>query len=84
MKKIIFFLSLSQIAASLCFATLPEAIPDLAIVPEGGTVSTLDTGATSLLANDTDVDLDPLSVTISPVNGPSHGSLALTRIFHEG
>ena len=77
MKKLIIFFSFSLIAASFGFATPPVANDDSVIVPEGGAVSTLDTGATSLLANDTDAENDTLTVNITPVSGPSHGALTL-------
>lgn len=57
----------------------PIAVNDAANVDEGGTVTVLSlpVAATSVLANDSDTDLDPLVVTITPVSGPSHGSLTL-------
>ncbi len=57
----------------------PVAVDDAATVIEGGTVSILISGATSVLANDTDADLpkDVLLVKTSPISGPNHGSLTL-------
>jgi len=55
----------------------PVALDDAATVEEGGSVNLLDSGAASLLANDSDPDGDPLSVTTSALSGPSHGSLTL-------
>lgn len=56
----------------------PEANDDATSVNEGGTVTILDGGATSLLANDTAADINNLSVSTTPVSGPSHGTLTLT------
>jgi VCBS repeat-containing protein len=53
----------------------PVAVADAIIVAEGGTVSTLNGGATSVLANDTDADGDPLTAVL--VSGPANGSLVL-------
>ncbi len=78
MKKFLTFFAFFLIAISLSIATPPEANDDSADVPEGGSISTLDTEATSLLANDTDAEEDPLTVNISPVSGPSHGSVLLS------
>ncbi|HSL81896.1 MAG TPA: cadherin-like domain-containing protein, partial [Thermoanaerobaculia bacterium] len=55
----------------------PEARSDSAIVEPGGTVTTLVGGAASVLANDTDPDGDSLTVTTTPVSGPSNGTLTL-------
>ncbi len=54
----------------------PNAVADGATVGEGGTVSVLDSGATSVLANDTDPEGDTLSVS-GPVSLPIHGDLTL-------
>jgi VCBS repeat-containing protein len=53
------------------------ALADAITVNEGATVTTLDSGAASVLANDSDADLpnDTLSATIGV--GPAHGSLTL-------
>jgi len=55
----------------------PVAGDDGATVAEGGTVSTLDSGETSLLANDSDPDGDNLVATTTPVVFPAHGALVL-------
>jgi len=53
----------------------PISVADSFTVSEGGTATTLDSGATSLLANDTDPDNNPLVAIL--VTGPVHGSLTL-------
>jgi len=56
----------------------PEAADDSATVDEGGTVTTLDGGHTSVLHNDTDPDQgDTLTVSTIPVTDTEHGSLTL-------
>lgn len=55
----------------------PVAVADAAEVSQGGSVSTLVGGATSLLANDSDPDSPSLAVTTTPVSAPTHGSLSL-------
>lgn len=55
----------------------PTARSDSAFVEPGGTVTTLAGGASSVLANDTDPEGDGLTVTTTPVSGPSNGALAL-------
>jgi VCBS repeat-containing protein len=55
----------------------PEAADDSATVEQGGTVAVLDSGETSVLANDTDAENDNLTVTTTPVSGPMHGTLIL-------
>ncbi|MEE4376093.1 MAG: Ig-like domain-containing protein, partial [Candidatus Competibacteraceae bacterium] len=57
----------------------PDAFDDAASVDEGGTVSTLTTpaAATSVLANDSDPEANALTLTTTPVSGPSHGTLTL-------
>jgi hypothetical protein len=55
----------------------PTARSDSAFVEPGGTVTTLAGGATSVLANDTDPEGDNLTVTTTPVSGPSNGTLTL-------
>ncbi|MCI0581833.1 MAG: Ig-like domain-containing protein, partial [Chloroflexi bacterium] len=62
---------------SYFFNRPPSAEDDSATVAQGGTVTVLDSGETSVLANDTDPDLDTLTVTTTPVSGPSHGTLIL-------
>ncbi len=63
--------------ASYFFNRAPLAAGDAATVAEGGTVAVLDSGATSVLANDSDPNGDPLTVNPTPVSGPLHGSLTL-------
>ncbi|GAA4369483.1 Ig-like domain-containing protein [Nocardioides caricicola] len=53
----------------------PIAFADAIEVSEGGTATTLQGGATSVLANDTDVELNVLTAVL--VSGPAHGSLTL-------
>ena len=62
---------------SYFFNRPPSAEDDSATVDEGGTVTMLDSGETSVLANDTDPDGDALTVTTTPVSGPSNGTLIL-------
>lgn len=62
---------------SFFYNRAPVAQPDSATVAEGGTVSVLDSTAASVLANDSDLFNDPLTVTTTPVSGPSHGTLTL-------
>ena len=50
---------------------------DFMTVPRSTTSTTLNGGATSLLANDSDPENDNLTVTTTPVSGPAHGSLTL-------
>ncbi|WP_052417262.1 retention module-containing protein [Cellvibrio mixtus] len=51
----------------------PVASADIIDVAEGGTISSLRGGATSVLANDSDVDGDPLTAVL--VSGPANGTL---------
>ena len=53
----------------------PVAYNDNIIVPLNGTVTTLDNGETSVIANDNDPDGDALTAAL--VSGPSYGSLTL-------
>jgi VCBS repeat-containing protein len=55
----------------------PIAVNDTATVTRGGTVTVLDSGAASLLANDSDPGGYTLRVNTTPVSGPSHGTLTL-------
>ncbi len=55
----------------------PVANPDSATVAEGGTVTVLTGGATSVRGNDTDADTASGSLAVSVVSGPAHGSLTL-------
>lgn len=55
----------------------PAAQADSIRVAPGGTATTLFPSGTSLLANDSDPNGDSLSVTTTPVSGPSHGTLTL-------
>ncbi len=62
---------------SYFFNRPPVAAADSATVDEGGTVNVLDSGALSVLANDSDPNGDPLTVSTTPVSGPAHGTLSL-------
>lgn len=62
---------------SAFFNRAPVAVPDSATVESHGTVTVLDSGATSLLANDSDPNGDLLTLTTTPVSGPSFGTLTL-------
>lgn len=53
----------------------PVAVADNATVARGGTATTLTGGATSVLANDSDADGDPLTAIL--VTGPANGTLTL-------
>ncbi len=57
----------------------PVGSDDFGTVAEGGTVSVLVGGFSSVLDNDTDPELpfDILTVNTSPVSGPNHGALTL-------
>ncbi|MBB2494787.1 retention module-containing protein, partial [Aquipseudomonas ullengensis] len=54
---------------------VPVAVTDSITLSEGGTATILVGGATSVLANDSDADGDPLTATL--VTGPTNGSLTL-------
>jgi len=56
---------------------IPAAANDSMTVAMGGTVTVLDSGIGSLLANDSDPDGDDLSVSPAPLSGPDHGILIL-------
>lgn len=51
----------------------PVAVADSITLFEGGVATSLDGGATSLLANDTDAEGNPLTAIL--VTGPAHGTL---------
>ncbi len=53
----------------------PVAVGDSATVTEGGTVSVLESTETSVLANDSDAESDPLTAVL--VSDVSHGTLTL-------
>jgi VCBS repeat-containing protein len=53
----------------------PVAVADSISVLEGGTATVLVSGATSVLANDSDAENSPLSAIL--VSGPAHGTLTL-------
>ena len=53
----------------------PVTVADSIVVAEGGTATTLVGGATSVLANDTDVENNTLNAVL--VTGPSNGTLTL-------
>ena len=55
----------------------PLAGNDQIIVNAGGTTSLLTGGETSLLANDTDPENDLLTVSTTPLSGPSNGTVDL-------
>jgi VCBS repeat-containing protein len=55
----------------------PTAADDSLTVDEGGTQTVLDSTETSLLANDADPDGDNLSVSSTPVSGPTNGTVLL-------
>ncbi|NET47383.1 MAG: hypothetical protein F6K09_01400, partial [Merismopedia sp. SIO2A8] len=55
----------------------PVAVADAIALNEGGTATSLTTGATSLLANDSDPDGDRLTLNTTPVSLPRYGTLAL-------
>ncbi len=57
------------------FSAPPVAVNDGATVAEGGTVSVLDSGQTSVLFNDTDPENDPLTAIL--VSDVSNGTLTL-------
>lgn len=63
---------------SFFFNLPPVAVDDQATVGRGGTVAVLDSGATSLLANDSDPNGDSLTLDTVPVSGPAHGTLTLS------
>ncbi len=58
-------------------AASPVATGESATVSEGGSVSTLDNGVTSLLANDADADGDTLILDHNPATDPLNGDVAL-------
>jgi hypothetical protein len=60
---------------SAFFNRPPVAVDDSATVAVGGTVTLLDSGAASVLANDSDPENATLSAAL--VTGPSHGTLVL-------
>ena len=55
----------------------PFASNDEATVKQGGTVSVLDSGATSVLDNDFDIERDPLTAFLT--KGPKYGEVTLER-----
>ena len=55
----------------------PNAVNDSATVAESGTVTTVNGSSTSLLANDSDPESNNLTLTTTPVSGPTNGSLTL-------
>ncbi len=55
----------------------PNAVNDSATVDEGGTVTVLDLGSSTVLDNDSDSEGDNLTVNTTPVFSPSHGTLTL-------
>lgn len=63
---------------SYFFNRAPVAGDDAATVDEGAATSQLDSGETSLLANDIDFEGDPLTVTTTAVVPPAHGNISLS------
>lgn len=55
----------------------PVAVNDSASGVRGATITLLDSGADSVLANDSDPNGDALSVNTTPVSAPVHGTLTL-------
>ncbi len=55
----------------------PVALPDTILLSAGATATTLINGSSSLLANDSDPENQTLSLTTTPVSGPTNGSLTL-------
>ncbi len=55
----------------------PVAGDDSASVARGGQVNRLDSGQRSLLGNDSDPDMDSLTVSTSPVSGPANGMVQI-------
>ncbi|MBN1656880.1 MAG: tandem-95 repeat protein, partial [Anaerolineae bacterium] len=55
----------------------PTAVDDAATVDEGDTETVLDSGQTSLLYNDSDVEGDTLALSTTPAVAPTHGSVTL-------
>ncbi|MFK7958270.1 MAG: Ig-like domain-containing protein [Lysobacterales bacterium] len=55
----------------------PQAVNDAASTTNGGIVTVLDSGQSSLLSNDSDPDGDNLTLQTSPVTGPTSGSVTL-------
>ncbi|MDX1570785.1 MAG: Ig-like domain-containing protein [Xanthomonadales bacterium] len=67
----------------------PTAVNDSLTVDEGGTATTLDGGAASVIANDSDPDGGNLTVTTTPVSNPANGALTLNgdgtfEYIHDG
>ncbi len=55
----------------------PVGVDDIATVDEGGSISTVNGGAASLLANDTDPEDDSLTLSAAPVTPPARGTVIL-------
>ncbi len=62
---------------STFFNRPPLALDDSLTVDQGGSVSLLDSGEASLLANDSDPDGGILTVSPAPLSGPSSGVVTL-------
>jgi hypothetical protein len=69
--------NVATVTVTIVANVAPVAADDAIVVATGGTVTVLVGGATSLLANDTDADADPLVVTVAPVVPPQRGALTL-------
>ncbi len=57
--------------------TLPNVVGETMSVGEAGTATTVDTDEPSLLANDTDFDGDPLTVSATAATEPANGTVTL-------
>ncbi len=55
----------------------PQAVGDTFTTYRGGTVTELDSGATSLMANDWDLEGNAFEVYTMTVSGPDHGMVAI-------
>ncbi len=64
-------------AVSITINQPPMAVDDSATVAISGTVTTLDSGQTSLLFNDDDPNGDSLTLQTAAVSGPASGSVTL-------
>lgn len=67
----------------------PSATADALVVAEGGETSVTNQGAVSLLANDTDPESEPLTLTTTPTTAPTYGTVVLNvdgtfKYTHDG
>ncbi|MFC3115100.1 retention module-containing protein [Cellvibrio fontiphilus] len=65
----------ASVTVTVTANTAPVAVADSITLFEGGVATSLNGGATSLLANDTDAEGNPLTAIL--VTGPAHGTLTL-------